>query len=183
MRAMGVIMLPSTALRQSSSAKSLKSPGGGPPALLMRMSGSGQAASSALRPASVVTAHTTGVTFTPVGPSSLAVAWSASAPRAQIVTLTPSRASAWAQPLPNPFDAAQTMAFLPLMPRSMVFPHALKCSMLRHAGCPAQPPRSSRDDWGDWGSDPLSPDLSFFHERSGKGSDPLSLNPFTYAAH
>ena len=50
MRAIGVNMLPSTALRQSSSAKSLKSPGGGPPALLMRMSGLGQAASSCLRP-------------------------------------------------------------------------------------------------------------------------------------
>src|SRR6478735_2237320 len=119
MRAIGVIMLPSTALRQSSSEKPLKSPGGGPPALLMRISGLGQAASSALRPASVVTSQATGVTFTPAEPSSLAVASSASAPRAQMVTSTPSRASAWAQPLPSPFDAAQTTAFLPLMPRSM----------------------------------------------------------------
>ena len=63
--AIGAIMLPSTALRQSSSVKFLKSPGGGPPALLIRMSGLGQAASSALRPSSVVTSHTTGVTFTP----------------------------------------------------------------------------------------------------------------------
>ena len=116
---MGVIMLPSTALRQSSSEKPLKSPGGGPPALLMRMSGLGQAASSALRPASVVTSQTTGVTLTPRPASSLAVALSASAPRAQIVTSTPSRASACAQPLPRPFEAAQTIAFLPLMPRSM----------------------------------------------------------------
>src|SRR5262245_15370178 len=119
MSASGVIMLPSTALRQSSDEKSLKSPGGGPPALLTRMSGLGQAASRAWRPASVVTSHTTGVTLTPRVPSSLAVAFSASAPRAQMVTSTPSRASACAQPLPSPFDAAQTMAFFPLMPRSM----------------------------------------------------------------
>src|SRR5438128_2889471 len=119
MSAMGVIMLPSTALRQSSSEKPLKSPGGGPPALLMRMSGFGHAASSALRPASVVTSHTTGITFTPAEASSFAVTLSASAPRAQIVTSTPSRASAFAQPLPRPLEAAQTMAFLPLMPKSM----------------------------------------------------------------
>src|SRR5262245_11214042 len=112
-------MLLSTALRQSSSAKFLKSPGGGPPALLIRMSGLGQAASSALRPSSVVTSHATGVTFTPREASSLAVALSASAPRAQIVTSTPSRASASAQPLPSPFEAAHTMADLPLMPRSI----------------------------------------------------------------
>ena len=47
------------------------------------------------------------------------MALSASAPRAQIVTSTPSRASASAQPLPSPFEAAHTIADLPLMPRSM----------------------------------------------------------------
>src|SRR5262245_8088282 len=117
---MGASMLASTALRQSSRLKSLKSPGGGPPALLMRMSGLPQAASSRLRPSSLVTSQTTAVTLAPVlRRSSSAVALSASAPRAQIVTSTPSRASAVAQPLPSPFDAAQTIAFLPLMPRSM----------------------------------------------------------------
>src|SRR5215813_2112831 len=117
---MGASMLASTALRQSSRLKSLKSPGGGPPALLMRMSGLPQAASSRLRPSSLVTSQTTAVTLAPVlRRSSSAVALSASAPRAQIVTSTPSRASAVAQPLPSPFDAAQTIAFLPSMPRSM----------------------------------------------------------------
>src|SRR5262249_48863647 len=108
-----------TALRQSASEKSLKSPGGGPPALLMRMSGDGQAASSALRPSSVVTSHTREVTRAPLALSSRAVAESASVPRAQIVTSTPSRASAAAQPLPNPLEEAQTIAFLPLIPRSI----------------------------------------------------------------
>ena len=103
----------------------------------MRMSGFGQAASSALRPASVVTSQTTGVTFTPLAPSSLAVALRASAPRAQIVTSTPSRASAWAQPLPRPLEAAQTIAFLPLMPRSMVVSSRARCFALQNArlGC------------------------------------------------
>src|SRR5262249_22275153 len=127
MSAIGESMFHSTALRQSSREKSLKSPGGGPPALLMRMSGCGQAASSALRPSSAVTSHTTGVTATPKADTAFAVALSASAPRAQIVTSTPSRAKAMAQPRPSPFDAAQTMALRPLMPRSMDAP---PCSSL-----------------------------------------------------
>jgi hypothetical protein len=94
------------------------------------MSGLGQAASSALRPSSVVTSHTTGVTLAPVALSCLAVALRASAPRAQMVTSTPSRASASAQPLPSPFEAAHTIAFLPLMPKSIAvsFTLALLCA-------------------------------------------------------
>src|SRR5262245_4999023 len=134
---MGASMLASTALRQSSRPKSLKSPGGGPPALLIRMSGLWQAASSRLRPSSVVTSQTTVVTLAPVlRRNSSAVALSASAPRAQIVTSTPSRANAVAQPLPRPFDAAQTIAFLPLMPRSMghVLEDFERCGQHAHAG-------------------------------------------------
>ena len=47
----GVSMLASIALIQSSRVQLRKSPGGGPPALLIRMSGSGQAFSAASRPA------------------------------------------------------------------------------------------------------------------------------------
>ena len=46
----GVSMLASIALIQSSRVQLRKSPGGGPPALLIRMSGSGQAFSAASRP-------------------------------------------------------------------------------------------------------------------------------------
>ena len=46
---MGVSMLASTALIQASRSQSRKSPGGGPPALLTRMSTCGQAASAAAR--------------------------------------------------------------------------------------------------------------------------------------
>ena len=60
-----------------------KSPGGGPPALLTRMSGSGQAASAASRPSGVVMSPATSITFTPIGLRiSSAVSSSASAPRA-----------------------------------------------------------------------------------------------------
>src|ERR1700756_2617683 len=61
----GVSMLALTAFCQSSTVHSRKSPCGGPPALLIRMSGSGQAASAAVRPASVVMSPATGVTLAP----------------------------------------------------------------------------------------------------------------------
>ena len=62
------------------------------------MSGSGQAASAAARPASVVMSPATGVTVTPVAARiSAAVRSSTSAPRAVMTTSTPSRASAMAQ--------------------------------------------------------------------------------------
>src|SRR5437899_9598284 len=57
--AIGASMLPSSALIQSSRSNFRKSPGGGPPALLMRMSGAGHAARMASRPSFVVTSATT----------------------------------------------------------------------------------------------------------------------------
>src|SRR6195256_4201361 len=84
----GVSMLASIALIQSSRVQLRKSPGGGPPALLIRMSGSGQAFSTASRPAGVVMSPTTSVTVT----SGLALRISSagffntSAPRAVSVT-------------------------------------------------------------------------------------------------
>src|SRR5579864_1322104 len=72
---------------------------GGRPALLTRMSGSGQAFSTASRPAGVVMSPTTSVTVTPglALRISSAVFASASPPRAVTVTCTPSLASAIAQ--------------------------------------------------------------------------------------
>jgi hypothetical protein len=61
----GVSMLASSALIQSSRVQLRKSPGGGPLALLTRISGSGQALSTASRPAGVVMSPTTSVTVTP----------------------------------------------------------------------------------------------------------------------
>src|SRR5215216_4220929 len=120
MNSIGVSMLASIALIQASRSQSRKSPGGGPPALLMMMSGSGQAASTCLRPASVVTSTAIGVTFTPVFLRiSSAVASSSTLVRALITKSTPSCASAMAQPLPSPLLAAQTIALRPLMPISI----------------------------------------------------------------
>ena len=120
-RKIGVSMLASTALIQSSRFQSRKSPRGGPPALFTRMSGFGQAASTAARPASVVMSPGTAVTLAPVAARiSAAVASRSDAVRAVMKTSTPSRAIDIAQALPRPLLAAQTMAFLPLSPRSMM---------------------------------------------------------------
>src|SRR6187455_1912145 len=116
----GVSILASIALIQASRSQWRKSPDGGPPALLTRMSTCGQAASAAARPASVVMSPATARTSPrPSARSSPAVASSASAPRAVITTLTPSFASAIAQPLPSPLLAAQTSAHLPSIPSSI----------------------------------------------------------------
>ncbi len=55
----GVSMLASSARIQASRSHSRKSPGGGPPALLTRMSGCGHRASAAARPAAVVMSQAT----------------------------------------------------------------------------------------------------------------------------
>src|SRR5689334_6617089 len=112
-------MLASIALIQSSRDQVRKSPGGGPPALLIRMSGEGHAARSASRPAVVVTSE---AMLWTVPPHSLAISPAAcrnrSSSRAAMKTVTPSRASAEATPRPNPALAPQTMADLPAIPRS-----------------------------------------------------------------
>jgi len=119
----GVSMLAFNAWIQVSRVHSRKSPGGGPPALLTRMSGLGHAASAAARPSGVVMSPATVVTFVPVALRiSSAVASSDSRPRAMITSSTPSRASDIAQPLPSPLDAAHTSAVLPRIPSSMPAP-------------------------------------------------------------
>ena len=95
---------------------------GGPPQLLTRMSGLGQAASAAWRPASVEMSPATVVTLAPVSLRiSAAVASSVSLVRAVITRSTPARPSDIAQARPNPLLAAQTIAFLPLIFRSSMF--------------------------------------------------------------
>src|SRR5215831_6565508 len=121
MSSIGASMLASIALIQSSRVQSWKSPGGGPPALLTRMSGLGHALSAAARPASVVMSPGTAVTLAAVASRiSLAVFSRSAAVRAVMTSSTPSRASAMAQPLPKPLLAAHTIARLPRMPKSMV---------------------------------------------------------------
>jgi len=116
----GVIMLASSARIQSSRDHSRKLPGLGPPALFTRISGSGHAASRRARPSAVVTSATTVVIVAPVSRRiSAAAASSASAPRADITTCTPSRASDRAQARPRPLLDAQTSAVRPFMPRSI----------------------------------------------------------------
>src|SRR5712664_844774 len=46
--------------------------------------------------------------------------------------LTPSRASDTAQPLPSPFEAAQTSAVLPRIPRSMVSSSSFRLPRYEH---------------------------------------------------
>src|SRR3954464_5684419 len=138
----GVSMLASNALIQSSRVQLRKSPGGGPPALLMRISGSGQAFSTASRPAGVVMSPTISVTVTPglALRISSAVFFRPPAPRAVSVTWTPSLASAMAQARPRPLLEAQTMARRPLIPRSTVsLPYFLHDFRVWTAGTVANP--------------------------------------------
>src|ERR1700756_3567929 len=115
----GVSMLALTAFCQSSTDHSRKSPCGGPPQLLTRMSGFGQAARAATRPASVEMSPGTAVTLAPVSLRiSCAVCSRVSAVRAVIVNSTPARPNDIAQALPKPLLAAQTIAFRPRIFRS-----------------------------------------------------------------
>src|SRR5205823_10674726 len=115
----GVSMLALTAFCQSSTDHSRKSPCGGPPQLLTRMSGLGLAARAAARPASVEMSPGTAVTLAPVSLRiSSAVCSRVSAVRAVIVSSTPARPSDIAQARPNPLLAAQTRALRPRILKS-----------------------------------------------------------------
>jgi hypothetical protein len=117
----GESIIASSAAIQSSRDQSRKSPGAGPSALLRRISGCGQAASAAERPAPVVMSAATVVTLTPVAAAiSAPVFSSTSRLRATMVTSTPSRASAKAQARPKPRLAPLRSAFRPRIPRSTV---------------------------------------------------------------
>ncbi|MNF94969.1 hypothetical protein D3C84_777000 [compost metagenome] len=118
---MGVSMLASSALSQSSRCQSRKSPGGGPPALLTRISTCGHAASTCARTAGVLMSPATVRTsmFGARPRNSSAATCKVSLPRALITRLTPSFAKARAQARPKPLLAAQTMAQRPEIPKSM----------------------------------------------------------------
>src|SRR5262249_18676763 len=116
----GESIIASSAAIQSSRDQSRKSPGAGPSALLRRISGCGQAASAAERPAPVVMSAATVVTLTPVAAAISALVFSSTSRlRATMVTSTPSRASAKAQARPKPRLAPLSSAFRPRIPRSM----------------------------------------------------------------
>src|SRR5438270_4669951 len=119
----GVSMLALSAFCQSSTDHSRKSPCGGPPQLLTRISGLGQAASAAARPVSVEMSPGTAVTLAPVSLRiSSAVRSSVLAERAVIVSSTPARPSDIAQAHPNPLLAAQTRAFRPRILNPALYP-------------------------------------------------------------
>jgi hypothetical protein len=113
-------MLPSIAASQSFLPISRNGRGLGPALLFTRISGCGQAASSAARPASVVTSPTTSRT-SPFATLRMSAAASANRPRSRpfTTTCTPSAASASAQAFPKPLRDAQMMAVRPAIPRSM----------------------------------------------------------------
>src|SRR6185312_2340888 len=108
---------------------------GGPPLLLTRMSGSGQAASSLAWPSGVERSAATAVTLTPVA---LAISCAVASRRAESRPLTttsqPASASARAQALPSPRLDAQTMALRPAIPRSMGVPRFLSARVLVEGG-------------------------------------------------
>ena len=118
--AMGVSMLASSPASSFSRVIASNGVGGGPPLLLTRMSGAGQAASRASRTAGSPTSPATTRTCAPVAARiSLAVASARASSRPLTITWQPACASARAQALPSPFDEAQTMAERPAMPKSM----------------------------------------------------------------
>src|SRR6266511_1725755 len=117
----GVSMFAVSAFCQSSSENLRKSPGGGPAALVTRMSGCGQAASAAMRPCSLVMSAATVTTVAPVAARiSSAVFSSVWRSRATSVTRQPSRASDVAHPRPSPLLAPHTSAALPRIFRSTI---------------------------------------------------------------
>src|SRR5262249_35243452 len=138
-RKIGVSMLASRARSHTSRSHSRKSPGGGPPALLTRMSGAGHACRSAARTASVVMSPATVVTRTPVASRiSFAAASSASFVRALLVVSRPGAGRDWAHPLRSPLLAAHAIVFLLLMPRSMA---ASLCEGVESLAPPGDEPR------------------------------------------
>ncbi|MNL46346.1 hypothetical protein D3C87_1690500 [compost metagenome] len=117
---MGPSIIASNDAIQSSRVQSRKSPGSGPSALLIRMSGCGHAAMAASRPCSWVRSADTQPTPMPASLEiSAAVCASVSGLRAAMVTATPSRANCSAQARPMPRLPPNTKAVLPLIPRSM----------------------------------------------------------------
>ena len=125
MNSIGVSMLASMAAIHCSRSQSLKSPGGGPPALVTTMSkslpGPPTACQMASRPAGVVTSLATPTTVaSPPNALSLATAsYKGSSVRAATTTLQPACTKCAAQPKPKPLLAPHTNAHLPVRPKSI----------------------------------------------------------------
>src|SRR5947209_11557718 len=130
-------MLASSALIQSLRSQFRKSPAGGPPALLMRISGLGQAARMASRPSFVVTSATTATVSVPVADRISSAARSRISRRlATTTSFTPSPPRAVAQLLPKPMLAAQTIAVRPRRPKSIFFLVRLRRASRSSRRCP-----------------------------------------------
>ena len=99
------------AFKKSSRTQSDQIPGGGPPALLINISGESQASSILFFPSSVVMSHAIAVILTLCDDNWSAAFSISSFVLAQIVKDTPAFARASAQPNPNPLEDAQTIAF------------------------------------------------------------------------
>ena len=106
------------AARKSSSLQSKKFPGGGPPLLLIKISGSGHASSNAILVTLSYMAPKIEVTLYPLDLNSVSVFLKLSSLTPLITISTPSLAKDSAQALPNPLLEAQTMAFFPDIPKS-----------------------------------------------------------------
>src|SRR5271169_1454280 len=123
MSSMGVTMFMVTPSSSAWRLRSRKLRSGGPPLLLIKMSGVGHASSSAAWPSLVETSAITGVTVAPVvWRISAAVCSSSARLRPLITRMTPASPSACAQPRPRPWLEAQTIAVRPRMPKSIPLP-------------------------------------------------------------
>ena len=119
----GVNIFASIALIKSSRSQSDHKPGGGPPALVTKISGASHAFNILVRPSVVVTSPGTQITFDEESSLIALPAFSRSSSDLEfITTFTPSIASALAQPNPKPFEEAQTIAHFPFIPRSIFLP-------------------------------------------------------------
>ena len=109
--------------RKSSSVQSKKFPGGGPPLLLIKISGSGQAFIIFSLPSLVLWSVATPITFTPVAFLISSHEFSRqSYPRDYKNKSTHSQARAIALPLPIPALPPLIIAFFPLIPKSIAHP-------------------------------------------------------------
>ena len=104
--------------KKSSSLQSKKFPGGGPPLLFIKMSGSGQACNKFSLVDSSSIAPKTELTLYPLDLNSSSVFLKFSSFTPLIIISTPSFARDSAQALPNPLLEAQTIAFFSEILRS-----------------------------------------------------------------
>ena len=148
-------MLASMARWKSSLSQSDHRPGGGPPALVTRISTAPAAASTWARPSSPVISAAMPVTWTPVAAAISATVACKTAPSRPFSTRsTPASASAMAQPRPNPRDEAQTSARFPRNPKSIPPPpcHPVTLHVLCQTRPAEKPPRvPNRHEVACWG--------------------------------